>query len=246
MDDFSLLGIFDFLDFSGLANVAATSPRYQELIIRHYMNHKYGLNGARVNIFPYSNYMHGHIRDTTIYNHDASLNSFKTDNKGMLSALKAFCHIFDELIITNSDAYTAFNELLEDIAQATNKYCSNIPQTINVNMDRENVQFTFAHAKSVKLRSPERYTAAELNRLFPQMEKLNIHIEKRYKLHQHLPHLQYFEAYERQSMISGKLGRLFDVETFGKHNPQLRGIRVPANFKQLQQLSGSLWKYGPI
>lgn len=138
--------------------------------------------------------------------------------------------MFETLTIRTDYTSPSDNFLIESVAQATNNHCSKIPQKLNIDMDRENVQFKFAHATNVELRTPERHTAAELDRIFPRMEKLKIHIITSYTLDQNFAHLRYFEVAEKEH-------RLFDLGPFAKHNRQLRGIYTPLNFEQLQQLS---------
>lgn len=228
MDDYSLLAIFDFLDYGDLANIAASNERCQQLIIRHYINHKYNLNGAKVAIVLSQSTQETHV----FYTPSDSCNSAKltTGHNEMLSSLKAFCHLFDTLTITTDHYYPADNNLMESVAQATSNHCSKIPQKIDITMDRENVQFKFPHAANVELRSPERYRATDLIRIFPRMEELKIHINRRYSLNKNFPHLRSFEAIEEQR-------RLFDLETFGRHNSQLRSIKVSVIFKQIQQVN---------
>lgn len=226
MDDYSLLGILDRLAFGDLANIGASSQRCQQLIIHHYLNHKYRLNGANVAIILYSR-----NKDVRIsYANNNSSYSLSTGFNEMLSTLKAFCHIFNALTITHDFSDYGDKSLMEQVSQTTNNYCSEIPQTINIDMVSENTQFTFAHAANVDVRSPERHSADELNRIFPQVENLKIHIYESFKLDQYFPHLRHFEAVEVHH-------GLFDLGTFGKHNPQLRSINIAVSYNQLQQVN---------
>lgn len=225
------MGIFDELDFVDLAAMAALRPRYQQLIIDHYILLKYQLNDAAI-LISLSNNDHTHIYYTPTTDLSQSI-KLTTGCNELLSTLKAFCHLFSRLTFNANYYYSKDLHLIQQIADVINNYCSNVPQTIAMELDTENLGFSFENATNIKLGSPENYTATELNRCFPRMEELSMRIGRPFTLDHHLPHLIHFEV---KQMFYGQ----FDLKTFGEYNPQIRGItmKLPWDIEHLREING--------
>lgn len=230
MDDFSLLQIFDVLDFVDLANIAAYSPRCKPLIIHHYIERRYKLNESKVKI----HLSNGDDGTYVLYTPIESSRPIKltTGHNEMLSTLMAFCHLFKSITIdVNQYFHRVHNDHLVKLSETINNYCSSVSQQeILIDMDRRANGFSFQNATIVELRSVGRHSGAKLAEIFPRMETLKIRIFTRYALNQNFPHLRYFEVREKSN------GR-FDLKTFGEFNPQLRGIQTPLPFSQLEHLN---------
>lgn len=234
LDDWSLMEIFDSLDFGDLANMATLSPRYQQIIIDHYIIPKYALNRPIIHIFISKKMENTHVFYLPT---DELRNSIKltTGHNEMLSTLKAFCHLFAKVSIVTDYFLPTGQKLIHSVAHALNNHCLNVPQTVSMSIhmtDKRQMDFVFEHATRVELGAPERYNASEIARMFPRTEALTLRIDKPYCLDFNFPHLKYFELSE---MHYGQ----FDLKSFGARNPQITGIKMgfPWEPKHLHEIN---------
>lgn len=145
----------------------------------------------------------------------------KTGLTEIISTLQSFCHQADNVILTTHymDEFNA--EDVEQVATAINRYCSNATQTIDIGLPWEHkaLGFRFTGAKTVYIWRPQRYTGMELETLFPAMETLGIDISTKYSLKHRFASLKSLKVKEK---YSGN----FDLKSFAKYNPHLRGLTL--------------------
>lgn len=222
MDDFSLLNIFDFLEFGDLANIATLGHRYEQLIAEHYFTAKYGLVGSSVDILLSNFDKQTYARYHTPKN---SQNSPKLRTIGydqLLSVLKVFCSQFSHLnIVTNY----VFNDihLTQKVAKTINDYCANTPQTMKMDLPSNtlNLNFSFNNATDININFPvfPAYNGREIDQIFPRMESLSIDICSGYNLNHHFSHLK------RVSVRENNNGQ-FNWKAFAKRNPQIDSVKT--------------------
>lgn len=220
MDDYSLMDIFDSLSIFDLANVADVSPRFKEIILNHYVNAKFQLNMEWVHIELYEK------RDTYINikvpNPNESPQRMKIDE--ILQFLKIFGPFIKAFKLTAS--MNSLNRI--PIVQYINEYCLNNTEQIiqfvrdfNVN-DSIDLSFPNATTAIVRLEFPEIDKIAhsiDLNKIFPQMQKLHLHESHRFWLDRQFPHLTQVE-------FSGTQTQNPNLRAFLQSNPQIRSFKA--------------------
>lgn len=227
MDDYSLLGIFESLDFGDLANVAVLSPRLQQLIERYFIASKYGQAEIYFSISEKA-------KDTHTFYEAAGEKprhiKLASGHVAMFSTMQAFCHLFDRIILHVYDIFDT--NFIRDIAYNVNRHCSNTTLEIGMTLNRQSVDFQFEYATIVKLNSLEPENIAALEKYFPKMEELRIFVTEAFIFNQNVPGLKRFELREQQF-------GLFDLRAFGEHNSQLRGIKltIPWHLELLGQVN---------
>lgn len=216
MDDFSLLNIFDHLDFGDLANVAAIGPRYQQLIVDHYMIPAYKLPGKTVKIL-----LSGRDESTGVSIYPSITTLLANGYSETLSTIISCCHLFSNLIIISDYIYPVKNDFVQNVSYAVNSFCRNTPLEISMEMSwrQKDKKFTFENATIVTLNIPEHGAVTDLNVYFPRMKVLKITVITSYTLNEHFPHL------EQLSLCESDNGK-FNLQTFGTQNPQIRRLRI--------------------
>lgn len=230
LDDYSLLNVFDLLEFDDLANMATISRRYQQLIIQHYIIPTYGLNQSVILI-----YISDIEEKTTIFylptgEYEDRIN-LRSNRRSILSVLEAFCPLFSRLIIDSKFVFDI--DVMHEVAESANIHCVSIPQKIGIDIPlNKSVNLTFQNAKEIFLRHGERRTAIELDRMFPRMESVTIGLHERIAWNHNFPYLKFVD-------LVGNYNQLFDLKSFGEQNQQIRGLRIRLNWnpEHLQQVS---------
>lgn len=225
------MGIFDFLDFADLAVMATLRPRYQQIIIDHYILPKYQLQNAEISIILSQFYYHTNIHYKPTKDTPDS-DKLVTGHNQVLSTLKAFCPLFGRITFHTGYYFPDDLTMIKQVSSVINKHCSNVPQELFIELTEEDLDFTFENATIVHLDSPKHYTTQQLNRCFPRMEMLSIRIGLNITPDPHLPHLTHFEL---KQIFDGQ----FDMKTFGANNPQLRGLtmKLPWGIDQMQEIA---------
>lgn len=185
MDDYSLLGIFEYLDFGALANIAVLSSRLQQLIERHFIAPKYSQAVIYLSVSMKD-------KDTRTFYEAAGENprhiQLATGHTAMFSTIFSFCHIFDRIILHAYDIYDI--NFIRNIADSLNNYCSNTTLEIGMTLNKQTLDFTFEYATLVKLNALEHENLDALSNYFPQMEELRIYVTEAFSFNQQLPNLK--------------------------------------------------------
>lgn len=107
LDEYSLLGILDYLDFDELVNLADTNQEFRQFIAEHYMIPKYRIHEKQI-IMPY-------------VLEDLSGISITVKSRTFLSLLRSFGHLIRDLKFSGLFSRTRCNKIYTFIEQ----YCSN-------------------------------------------------------------------------------------------------------------------------
>lgn len=234
MDDFSLLNIFDFLEFGDLANIATLGQRYEQLVAHHYFAPKYGLVESFAHI-SLSNFDTETRATYTNANKPHSPNLYTIGYDRLFSVLKVFCSKFSHITIATN--YILHNiDATRKVANTINDYCPNTPQTIKMDLPPStvNLNFTFNNATDINIHFagyPAHY-GHEIERIFPHMTSLSIDIHAGYNLNHYFPHLKGVSVREDNN------GQ-FNWKTFARRNPQIRSVRLKFDWdiEHLEQIN---------
>lgn len=125
LDDYSLLNIFDLLEFTDLANVATLSERYKQLILHHEIITKYGANKAKFYASISSDDSEAEV--SYINANNGTRIVLSKDHTNLFTILRTFCPIFGQLTISSD---CANDDLLSKVADIVNTHCTNVPQEV--------------------------------------------------------------------------------------------------------------------
>lgn len=219
-DDYSLMGVLDWLEFGDLANIATISQRSYDIIIKHYLS-KLELNDAIVDI---------ELSETNEFMMMHYLPSGKcsiceilcTGHHKVLSTLAAFCPIFKELRITAEYKHKFESDITRTLADHLNKYCSTVPQSMKIPLIKKpNSNVSFENVTNVHLMAPGYSKGIALDRNFPRMEYLRIDVHQKFSLTAYFPYLRAFELTETYC-------NTFDWVEFAAQNSQIRSLNIDA------------------
>lgn len=229
------MNIFDMLDASDLMKFASFSPRFQRIIVDHYIIGKYRLHETTISLI---------VADSVSieYKSDDEWIPLITDNfDDSLTALQLFGKVFKHLNIQIT--YTSGYKIVERVQAAVNKYCTNAIQKVevidyNCHDESKKVNVSFPNAADVAVRTwafEPRYPFS-LNSAFPKMKKLDLDCRA-----DELAHYPYLE--EMSIGVAFGYPRLFasDISDLVQLNPQVRrmktaGFNIPTYFEELSKL----------
>lgn len=227
-----MLEIFECLAFPELAAVASLSPRNTELILK-YIIPSIGIENASLvlKISGLDNI------PRAIYPRAGEVGDFKHLCKGddhVLATLKAFCPVFGELHVMLEYYYAPNSELVLNIIDHINRYCSTVPQKVTIRSGENSLieEFTMPNVTSVDILfryQPENFWIATH---FPQIESLSIEIDDYFTIIENLPHLKHLT-------VSDETCSHFDLTAFAEVNPQVRSVKIDLcqGLRSLQELN---------
>lgn len=220
LDDFSLMGVFDWLHVSDLVKLAASNARFQQLIEDHYITAKYRLENREILIIL--------AKTVTIkYKNEKNFWSpivHKHDEVQLL--LQNYGHICSHLRV---EIQSAGYKYVEEIQFLVNRHCSKAFQEIMLRRDdcsaAENVNISFLNAVDVFLLHTE----------FEPVDPI-----RDIDLTNHYPHLTEIVFPAKYGYSDG-----IDLSGFMRLNPQLQRIESPifddvAYLKSLSELLSNL------
>lgn len=217
LDDFSLLEIFDKLDFFDLVKLSTLGPRFHQIIVDHYIIAEYRLHEKKLYI------KIGYTVSTHVYPNDDSNSLYTEKEEEVLAVLQYFGNVFNSIKL---EIFALGYKYVEEIQYALNKYCFKTTQEITLHrrlprVDDLNVNFSFLHAADVNIEHfPfEPIEPMRLDISFPRMRKLII--DREVDLIHHYPHLTEFI-----SSIFGWSLNLPGFYDFMRLNPQIRSIDI--------------------
>lgn len=199
--------------------------------------------------FPESPKYHSSQVEIGLYDNGSTISYYTADGTHresndinvILSKLGAFCPQFSHLTIRTHN-FPYYYGYTQRIVESVNNFCANVPQTVCITSATKIDQIlTFQNASSVILHRATPYNADVINKMFPQMSKLDVFTEHRYSLNGNFPNLQHFGIQENAN-------GLFDLKVFGAFNRQIRSVIVTfdwdlqylrelnENFPQLENL----------
>lgn len=211
------MNVLDFVDVGDLAVIASMSSRNRQLIVDYYLN---DLENSSLQAIIYNK-----DQDSRAYYLPVDKNVpddilLCTGHQQILTTLEAFCSTFSDLDITFDSDYELHQPLTEKLSNLVNDHCSTVSQKITIRtVSRSAGAFTFENASSVSLRVATDFTQFAVEKHFPRVEKLAIHLFYRFTLKQYLPDLRHFELTEHER-------GLFDLRAFGELNPQIQSITL--------------------
>lgn len=214
LDDYSLLAVFDQLELIELIKLASLSPRFNQLILNHYLYPVYKINEREITL---------ELReDVTIVspNNNVSDKYIRLDggyDESMLT-LQEFCNTFGHLKIM---AYDDGVKHFEGVSRYVNTYCANVQQsfTIFTPMQLNMLDLSLVNVTDVTILDQHYLTDVDftnLNLAFPRVQKLAITLPM--NVNYHLPHLTEFRYCSTVYT---------DLIDFLRLNPQLRKIDIP-------------------
>lgn len=225
MDDYSLLNIFDQLDFGELLRTAESSHRFADLILTPSFMKKHNLDEKKISIVVGQTIYIGFSRP------DLNLQQFTSSYNQTLLVVKHLGHMFSEL-------YYEFARFGSDETQKmieyVEKYCPQTTKNIIISGLDEIFLLNWRHSfdnttNNVELSGRTIAGSIELNDFFPYMKQLTVHFTREAItkwLVQHFPHLIDFSM-----KVSFGVDNNDDLMEFIQLNPQLRtfGISLQNN-----------------
>lgn len=173
MDDYSLLNIFDYLNFEDWIGIAEVHPRIADVILHYYIIRKLHLNENPITISlefrkPYFGYSSPSKNAHKLLNSENSTNT-------ILSTLKLFGHAFNHITFAMPRFGNAIAQIFYD---HFDKFCKNTTKTIIIQgVDyRALANWTYSFDETtteIELRS-SLDTPISFNTLFPYMKKLSV------------------------------------------------------------------------
>lgn len=218
LDDYSLLGIFDYLHFDDLLNLAELNARFQELILSHCII-PHHFTDHRILIL---------VDWTIVELIDPITNTkYATDFTKTLRILRAFGSGIDSLSV-RFVSYTSSDS--KRISQQVNAYCADAVKEIVLYNIGDGIlndwKNSFTEARSVILRGFElgKDFTINLNEIFPQMQRFELTSHDQTNLlflDKHFPHLQYFAFYTFHDQQNDVY-----IRSFIQLNQQIRGLQL--------------------
>lgn len=218
LDDFSLMGIFDWLELRDLLKLSTLRTRFQQLIEVHYIRPKYHLHDRWFFI---------NVGDKVRmeYNKDRYDSVIADELPEILSILQSSGHILKFVQIEN---FPIGHRHLAELQQSINKYCAKAFQHARLVVDHNtdfllgmHVNISFTNAKSINLaRYVDDIDPIRLDKAFPRMQKLTVINEL--DLNHHYPYLT-----ETIFNTVGVLRNMSTLLEFMRLNPQLSHIELP-------------------
>lgn len=240
MDDFTLLGILDWLDFDDLISVASINPRFQYLITKHYLIPEFHLDENRFAILLRNNYENDAINVHLIdYQHPPLHGS------EVFRMLRITGHIFKSLSICNRTSLENSDELTM-VWQYVNKYCTQSLEEIDV-FDTDDSEMLnewklpFENCKHIKFINSKFDTDTHFNHLFPQLQELVIDYSNKFvsleSLNHQFPYLQNVSLKIPHHSENRRI-----IEQFIGLNPQILNIHLPSfgDFSFIKYLDAKL------
>lgn len=218
MDEYSLLGILDYLDFDELVNVADTNQDFRQFIADHYMIPIYRIHEKSIAITPF-------VRE------DLSGRSITTKNHTYVSLLRSFGHLIRGVEFSGPFSRTRGRTIYSSIEQ----YCSNTlvefefnePYYITFNPNQP-----FKKVTKLQLQNSYEVDYSAIDLAFPAVEELTVQTDQ--PLHALLPrffpNLQHLRVVE--IFWKNYAGIEDGIRQFVQSNPQLRTLsltRIPSN-----------------
>lgn len=208
LDDFSLVIIFESLNFCDLANVAVLNPRYSEIIVTRILP-KYQLNDGKIDVRLFSNPSNS---TAILHWHEKLKEGHSTLARGHNSTygvLKSFGYVFTQMKIhVREQAITDWEELTKYTDSPDGKHNNVIfPNVIELLLD-------------IDYKNPP---TMQLDKVFPHLEQLSIR-----GFISHFPFSfsgssKYLTQFQSREPI-------YDPDRFKsflRSNPQLRNLTVP-------------------
>lgn len=224
LDDFNLLAIFDHLKLSDLLAIGSVNHRFRDLVARHFIIPKFGLNDREIMILADKNVYLGEndVDDEPI--------SYTVGLHRTLTVLQTFGHIFERLDIRiRPNGY----KFIGEIASVINRYCSKAVQKVTLfrgNGITSDSPFSFENATILRIRHISATGYKETLRIdaaFPLLQEIDIDYGSDLTfLHQYMPNMRHLALLSSYSN---------DDEThlleFFRLNGQLRSLRTPMFYK---------------
>lgn len=201
LDDYSLMGILDKLEYEDLFNLAMLSPHVQQLFADYYVA-KYNWNTSEV-------FLKVTHKDALLYIKGLYFYNGRNYTQTMF-ILRNFGHIFTHIKIRLDSI-----KLVEPVQFLINKYCSNATQEIEISGEyNDNTQILFELATNVTIMMHASKNF-RLDTAFPQMRKLKFDCEL--DLSHHHPHLT--------EIVFKHYKYTWDLSEFVRLNPQLQTVQ---------------------
>lgn len=163
LDEFNILSILDYVDFSGLINLSSASDRLRNLIATHYMIPKYRIDE----------------RQTFIFKGSSDEATTEEISLGKETTIYQFLHNFGEYVTEISFAGEDFDgEQIQKISQHIERYCATNLKSImllftNAHLLRDTDQI-FANVVDVYIHQGQAWKNVQIARIYPSVERLTI------------------------------------------------------------------------
>lgn len=216
------------------------NPRFHELILKHFIIGKFNLNESEIIVTFHDEDVDFKFTHISIKNGPMFANGYNET----LFTVQQFGHVFSQMKIAFQSGSL---QSAAEISQYINKYCSAAIQSITlyrgaVDSYFDDVEYSFGNATEVYLRhnynSQSFIDIVRLDRIFPQMQKLNIdYFNELQYIANHYPHLTEFYLRPPSDKVDfEKLHQFFML------NPQLSNLSTPLykNFTHLSNINANL------
>lgn len=233
LDDFSLLNVFDFVFIDDLITLAETSPRFADIIVKHYIVGELRLHEKAIKIavgYKYPSFTYADLTNQKII-------IDTTDPNKILRVIQHFGYVFSHVTFAVSDFGNAETE---EFFKHVDKYCKTATKEIKIDsVDYEaiaNWTYSFDHTTTKILRTGLPSNSIPFSQLFPYMQELSVgHLFEADV--QHYPHLTKCSIRSTNSDERDPC-----VHEFIRLNPQIRHFftTMTKNASYIEYLSETL------
>lgn len=213
LDDYSLMNIFDFLYDNDVIAIAEISPRFADIILKHYIIGTLRLHEKPIDLLLGAACPNLMYIDTT--NQKAVLTQ---DPNKIISALKLFGHIFSHITF---DVLAFGNSDTQKFVKHVDCYCKNATKRVIINSVDEkalaNWTYSFDHTATEVIVRTDLEKPIQYKKLFPFMQRLaavNL-------LNQNIEHYPHLTNYSIQSTLNHD-----NVQQFLRLNPQIQHLQI--------------------
>lgn len=230
MDDYSLLAIFDHLNFNELINMADTNTKFRALILMYYMKPKYKIHENVIYIA------------MTVNNYDGPQNVVLHEMPSVLKFLRIYGPITRRIKFSK---YLYDNVEVGLISRYIEKYCSKTLQELSLPEGEHfllnEAKETFDKVQTIDFTVTEKNLAnLQIHRIYPNMKTLKMYTQTPFASSllaypcQNLTHLEYRESENFEDF--SYLQNLF------QSNPQLQSLNFNklVSFKLLEAIRDHL------
>lgn len=216
LDDFSLMNMFDFLDLPDIIKVTEMNLRFEQIIMRHYLTHKFHLNTIPITIV---------VNEETTISAAYSDKPFAIGHEQSVWVLQRFGHIFSHINL-HYQSFRSYES--QEITYYIDKKCPKALKEVTISGLSDyslDWPYTYEYVTCVTLNNLPQENHIELNRLFPHMEKLvfNNSAKAQAVINHYFPHLIDFSI-RFQSEVSSVSRYLTN---FIRLNRQIRNFDTP-------------------
>lgn len=153
----------------------------------------------------------------TPFNSSAEPTPFITDRSYLVPAIQQHCNLFGSLSISIENDDDGLCDLL---ARYVNSYCPRyIRQSFTAKAKTLRSRHAFQRITDLTLYNPDEARDLDLHFMFPNVERVKLHLQKSYRIKGRLPKLADVEIYQKSR-------NLIYLNSLAVYAPEIRSIRI--------------------